>query len=254
MVTLPSDKVCLITGASRGIGEGIARRLAHGKYRIAVTGRSLDDLARVAKDTGAISFACDLTDGSSLARTVQQIEATMGPIDVLINNAGLAESVSLADTTDDIWQRTFDLNVTAAFRLCRAIVPTMASRGWGRVVNVASNAGLRGYSYTSAYCASKHAVVGLTRALAVEFARSGVTINAVCPGFVDTDMTQRSIARIAATTGRTAAQARTALEALSPQRRLMTVEEVAHAVAALIDDEAQGIHGQAIALDGGQSA
>lgn len=130
----------------------------------------------------------------------------------------------------------------------------MAKRRWGRVVNVASNAGLRGYAYTAAYCASKHALVGLTRSLAVEYARSGVTINAVCPGFVDTDMAARSVERISATTKRSADDARAALEALSPQRRLMTADEVAHAVWSLLPHEARGIHGQCIAIDGGQTA
>jgi NAD(P)-dependent dehydrogenase (short-subunit alcohol dehydrogenase family) len=130
----------------------------------------------------------------------------------------------------------------------------MAKRGWGRVVNVASNAGLRGYAYTSAYCASKHAVVGLTRALAVEVARTGVTVNAVCPGFVDTEMSTRAAENIARTTKRDADAARAALEALSPQRRLMTADEVAHVVWSLIPHDARGIHGQCIALDGGQTA
>ena len=184
----------------------------------------------------------------------QRVEATLGPVDVLVNNAGLAESVPFERTTDAVWERAMALNVTAPFRLCRRLVPAMAARGWGRVVNVASNAGLRGYAYTAAYCASKHALVGLTRAVAVEYARSGVTVNAVCPGFVDTDMAARSVERIASSTKRTHDQARAALEALSPQKRLMTVDEVAHAVWSLIPHEARGIHGQAIALDGGQTA
>jgi NAD(P)-dependent dehydrogenase (short-subunit alcohol dehydrogenase family) len=173
-------------------------------------------------------------------------------VDVLVNNAGVAESAPLARTSDASWSRAIDVNVTAVFRLCRAVLPGMAARGWGRVITVASNAGLTGYAYTSAYCASKHAVVGLTRALAAEFARKGVTVNAVCPGFVDTEMTERAVANIVATTGRDAVEARAALAGLSPQKRLMTPDEVAHAVFALVPHEARGINGQAIALDGGQ--
>jgi 3-hydroxybutyrate dehydrogenase len=169
----------------------------------------------------------------------------------LVNNAGIAESAPLARTDDAIWDRTMALNVTAAFSLCRAVMPEMARRGPGRVVNIASNAGLRGYAYTSAYCASKHALVGLTRALAVEFARTGVTVNAVCPGFVDTAMSERAAGNIERATGR---DGREALAALSPQKRMMTPEEVAHAVWSFLPYEARGITGQCIALDGGQTA
>jgi NAD(P)-dependent dehydrogenase (short-subunit alcohol dehydrogenase family) len=181
-----------------------------------------------------------------------EVEQQLGPIDALVNNAGVAHSVSLAKTTDQLWHDTFAINVWPVFRLCRALVPSMAKRGWGRVINIASNAGLTGYAYTSAYCASKHAVVGFTRAIAAEFARTNVSINAICPGFVETDMSARTIERIVATTGRSEAQAREAIESLSPQHRLMDVDEVAHLTRCLLAESARGIHGQAIALDGGQ--
>lgn len=247
-------RVALVTGGGRGIGEAIAHRLAREGLRVAVLGRSEEELTRVAGAVQGLAVPCDLTDEAALETAVQRVEAALGPVEVLVNNAGLAESVPFDRTTDAVWERAMALNVTAPFRLCRRLVPAMAARGWGRVVNVASNAGLRGYAYTAAYCASKHALVGLTRAVAVEYARSGVTVNAVCPGFVDTDMAARSVERIASSTKRSADQARAALEALSPQRRLMTVDEVAHAVWSLIPHEARGIHGQAIALDGGQTA
>lgn len=247
-------RVALVTGGGRGIGEAVARRLARDGLRVAVMGRSVDELTRVAAEITGFAAPCDVTDPTALDAAVARVESDFGPVDVLVNNAGLAESLPFERTDDAAWERAMALNVTAPFRLCRRLVPAMAKRRWGRVVNVASNAGLRGYAYTAAYCASKHALVGLTRALAVEFARSGVTVNAVCPGFVDTDMAARSVERIAATTKRSADDARAALEALSPQRRLMTVDEVAHAVAALLPHEARGIHGQCIALDGGQTA
>ena len=145
------------------------------------------------------------------------------------------------------------MNLEAPFRLCRAVVPGMVERGFGRVIFIASNAGLTGYAYTSAYCASKHGVIGLCRALAVELARSGVTVNAICPGFVDTPMAQAAVDTIARTTGRDPAQARQALERLSPQRRLIEPAEVVHAVRSLLPEAARGINGHALALDGGQT-
>ena len=230
------------------------RRLSAAGLHVVVSGRDVAALDAVANDIAGVAIPADLSDRSAAEVLVRTVEREVGPIAVLVNNAGIAESAPLARTDDAIWDRTMALNVTAAFSLCRAVMPEMARRGPGRVVNIASNAGLRGYAYTSAYCASKHALVGLTRALAVEFASKGVSINAVCPGFVDTEMSARSVAKISATTKRSAEEARAALEALSPQRRLMTVEEVAHAVWSLVPHEARGIHGQCIALDGGQTA
>lgn len=247
-----AGRVALVTGGSRGIGAAIARRLAREGLRVAVLGRARDELERVAAETGGLALVADVTDSISLLGAAREAERVLGPIEVLVNNAGVAESAPLAEVSDEAWARAFAVNVTPVFVLCRALLPEMVQRGWGRVVNVASNAGLTGYAYTAAYCASKHAVVGLTRALAVEFARSGVTINAVCPGFVDTDMATRAAHRIAQRTGRSETDARRALEALSPQRRLMSPDEVAHAVFSLLPHEARGIHGQAIVLDGGQ--
>ena len=245
------NRVALVTGGGRGIGESIARRLASEGLRVAVVGRSAAELERVAGEVGGFAVVADVTDTAAIAEAVRAVEAGLGPVDVLVNNAGIAESAPLERTTDEVWSRTMAVNVTAPFALSRAVAPGMAKRGWGRVINVASNAGLRGYAYTSAYCASKHALVGLTRALAVEYARAGVTFNAVCPGFVETEMTTRAVERIQKTTGRDASTARAALEALSVQKRLMTPEEVAHAVFMLVPHEARGINGQAIGLDGG---
>lgn len=245
-------RVALVTGGSRGVGAAVARRLAAAGHRVAVLGRDLEALQAVAREIDGLAVTCDLSDASRLAPALAQVEEALGAPSILVQNAGIASSYPLAKTTDAIWAQTLEVNVTAPFRVARALVPAMTKKGWGRVIHVASNAGLTGYAYTSAYCASKHALVGFTRALAAEVAKTGVTVNAVCPGFIDTDMTTRTIAKIVETTGRSAAEARATLEALSPQKRLIEVDEVAHVVAMLCEDGARGINGQAIAIDGGQ--
>ncbi len=247
-----SGKTALVTGGGRGIGRAIAERLSASGARVVVTGRTLADLDEVAKAIGGVAVEVDLADRASLARALERIASSAPAVDILVNNAGIAESATFDRTTDEMWDRTFEVNVTSAFALCRALVPGMIARGWGRVVNVASNAGRIGYAYTSAYCASKHALVGLTRALASEIARSGVTVNAVCPGWVETRMSAEAASRIADKTGRSAEQASGALAAMSPQRRLLEASEIAHLVHALCAHEARGIHGQAIPIDGGQ--
>jgi NAD(P)-dependent dehydrogenase (short-subunit alcohol dehydrogenase family) len=177
--------------------------------------------------------------------------AEVGRIDILVNNAGMAESASLERTTDAIWDRVMELDATAPFRVTRALVPAMVKAGWGRVVNIASNAGVSGYGYTAAYCAAKHAMVGMTRALAIDLGRTGVTINALCPGWVDTALAGEAVARIADKTKKSLADARAVLEAMSPQRRMIQPDEVAHAAVMLCAEAARGIHGQTIVIDGG---
>lgn len=251
-MTLPAGRVALVTGGGKGLGAAIAQRLAKEGLRVAVLGREEAALARVAEPIAGLPLVADVTDAASTQRALARLRETWGPPSVLVQNAGVASSAPLASTTDEEWGRAFEVNVTAPFRVARALLPDMARAGFGRVVHVASTAGLTGYAYTSAYTASKHALVGLTRALAAEFARAGVTINAVCPGFLDTEMTARTIANIAAKTKRSEVDARRALEEQSPQRRLFDVQEVAHVIAMLCADDARGIHGQAISICGGQ--
>ncbi|HEX5062865.1 MAG TPA: SDR family NAD(P)-dependent oxidoreductase [Kofleriaceae bacterium] len=243
-----AGKLALVTGGGRGIGAACAHGLAAAGAKVIVCGRSQPDLERVAKEIGGTAIVADLADRAATDRMLLELP---GRIDVLVNNAGVAESAALDRTNDELWDRILEIDATAPFRVIRALVPAMVKAGWGRVINIASNAGVSGYGYSSAYCAAKHAMVGFTRALAIDLARTGVTINALCPGWVHTKMSDEAVARIAAKTGRSADEARASLEAMSPQRRMIEPEEVAHATVMLCAEASRGIHGQTIVIDGG---
>jgi NAD(P)-dependent dehydrogenase (short-subunit alcohol dehydrogenase family) len=246
MEQILAGKLALVTGGGRGIGAAIARTLAAAGARVMVCGRTKADLDAIAKEIGGVAVSVDLAD----RKATDAMLASAGHVDVLVNNAGVAESAALERTTDEMWDRILELDVTAAFRVTRALAPAMIKAGFGRIINVASNAGVSGYGYSTAYCAAKHAMVGMTRALAIDLARTGVTINALCPGWVETQLAEEAVTRIAAKTGRSLDEARTALAQMSPQRRMITPDEVAHAALALCGHGARGIHGQTIVIDG----
>jgi NAD(P)-dependent dehydrogenase (short-subunit alcohol dehydrogenase family) len=247
-----TGKTALVTGGGRGIGRAIAEALAAAGARVVVTGRREGDIDAVAAAIHGVSIPADLGHRALVDALVERVHKDVGHVDILVNNAGVAESAPYDRTSDEAWDKTLHLNVTVPFLLTRAFVPAMTKNRWGRVINVASNAGRVGYAYTSAYCASKHALVGLTRALAAELAKTGVTVNAVCPGWVRTDMAAEAAQRIADKTKRTREEAEATLAAMSPQNRLFDPDEVAHVVVALCGDGARGVHGQAIPIDGGQ--
>ena len=254
-----ADRTAFITGGGRGIGRAVALAFAREGARVFVAARTASEVGRVAEEVragcGEASAAhapCDVSDPRSVeAAFAAAREFFGGPADVLVNNAGVAESSKFAETSDEFWRRHLDVNLTGTFYCMRAALPAMVGRGWGRVINVASVAGKTGAPYVAAYTASKHGVLGLTRSVALEVARTGVTVNAICPGYVDTDMTARAVENIRAKTGRSAADALEAIKRMSPQQRLVTPEEVAALALLLASDDGRGITGQAINVDGG---
>jgi NAD(P)-dependent dehydrogenase (short-subunit alcohol dehydrogenase family) len=251
-----SGKHAMVTGGGRGIGAAIAAALAREGATVSVLGRDAARLAgqveALGGDIRAQAVPVDVTDEASVGAAFAAVRERFGRVDVLVNNAGQAESAPLAKTNVALWQRMLAVNLTGTFLCTREALPEMTKRGSGRIVNVASTAGLLGYAYVSAYCAAKHGVIGLTRALALEAAKSGVTVNAVCPGYTETDIVQDAVANIAAKTGKSEAEARAALVARNPQGRMVQPDEVANAVLWLCLPGSEAITGQAIAIAGGE--
>lgn len=250
----------VVTGGGRGIGAAVARRLAEAGAAVVVSARSEAEIRAVAeeirRDGGrAAALVCDVTVPEQVAELAREAASWLAeeglPADVLVNNAGAAGSAPVTKLSLDEWNRLFAVNATSTFLCTRALLPGMLECGWGRIVNVASVAALSGGRYMAAYAASKHAALGFTRCVAAEVAGEGVTVNAICPGYVDTPMTAESVARIARKTGRSEGEALASLLATNPQGRLIEPDEVAEQVLALCTEGARGINGQAIVIDGG---
>jgi NAD(P)-dependent dehydrogenase (short-subunit alcohol dehydrogenase family) len=234
----------------------VARVLAGAGAAVVVAARSLDELERVTAEIRvaggrAAAVVCDVTSVASVRAAFAGARAAFDRVDILVNNAGIAESAPLASVDEEMWQRHLDVNLSGTYRCTREALPAMIERGFGRVINMASMAGRVGGAYISAYSASKHGVLGFTRSIALEVAAKGVTVNAICPGYVETGMSRAAVSRIARTTGRTEAEALETLESTSPQHRLIAPAEVASVALFLASRDAHGITGQAIGVDGG---
>lgn len=252
------DRIALITGGGRGIGRAVAWSFAREGASLALCSRTSAEVERVRDEIRAELGAdvmygvCDVSDPQGVAKFFLTAYNGLGRHpDILVNNAGIAESAPLVKTTDELWDKHIAINLSGTFYCTRAALPQMIERGWGRIINIASIAGKTGAPYVSAYTASKHGVLGLTRSVALEVAKRGITVNAICPGYVETEMAERAIETIKSKTGRSEMEARSALEQMSPQNRLVTPEEVAALALLLASEEGRGITGQAINVDGG---
>jgi NAD(P)-dependent dehydrogenase (short-subunit alcohol dehydrogenase family) len=253
MTTGLDGRHAVVTGGGRGIGAAIAAALAAAGARVTLMGRNEAQLhARAAQLAVAQAVRCDVSEEASVAAAFAEASRAFGPVAILINNAGVAESAPFVRTSLELFRRMLDVNLIGTFLCSRAALPDMLEAGFGRIVNVASIAGLTGAAYVSAYCAAKHGVVGLTRALALETATKGITVNAVCPSYTDTDMARRAIANIVEKTKRSAAEAEAALVDKNPQGRLIRPDEVAATVLWLCAPGSDAITGQAIAIAGGE--
>jgi NAD(P)-dependent dehydrogenase (short-subunit alcohol dehydrogenase family) len=250
------DRIALVTGGGRGIGRAIALAFAREGAHVAVTARTDAEIEGVAAEIRAVgrkalAVPCDVGERAQVDEAVRRVVDGLGPVEILVNGAGVAVSAKLLDTDDALWERHLRVNLTGAFLVTRAVLRGMLDARWGRIINIASIAGRQGYPYVAAYTASKHGLLGLTRALAQEVVTAGVTVNAICPGYVATELTWASARNIQKRTGRAFDEAVQSLAAYSPQKRLIEPEEVAALAVLLASDDARGVTAQAWNVDGG---
>ena len=255
-MTESNGKTVLVTGAARGIGKAIALAFATEKNRVVITGRTaaaIENVAAELRASGAevLASTCDVTDKPQVDHLRHEVEKHFGAVEILVNNVGIAPAAGFLEMPDNLWDEVMRVNVSAAYNCCKTFLPAMVGARWGRIVNIASTVARVAYAEISAYATSKHAILGLTRALAIETARSGVTVNAICPGYVNTELTRENAQRLAAKRGKSVDEALSLMATSCPQRRLIEPEEVAYVTLVLASDRARGITGQAIQVDGG---
>ncbi|MCB0310862.1 MAG: SDR family oxidoreductase [Bdellovibrionales bacterium] len=254
-----AGKHAVVTGAGRGIGARIAHRLAENGANLTLLGRSLSGLESTAADLRAAAkievncLACDVSQSAQVEASFQAATEQLGAVSVLVNNAGQAESAPLVKTDEKLWQNLIDVNLLGVFLCTRAVLPQMISQKSGRIINIASTAGLRGYPYVAAYCAAKHGVIGLTRSVALEVVKHGITVNAVCPGFTKTDLLEESVKNVANLSGRSQPEVEQEFLKNLPQGRFIEPDQIASAVIWLSLSEQSSVTGQTIAIAGGES-
>jgi len=251
-----SQKIVLVTGASGGLGRALAEAFARHRYRVVLTARNrkrLDEAAEEMARNGAqiLAVPCDIRRRDQARRLGEEITRRWGAVQILVNNAGIAKAVNFTDMPDELWDDHLETNLTGAYNCCRVFLPAMLQAKWGRIINIASTAAKVGYSHVSAYTASKHGLLGLTRSLALETARHGVTVNAICPGYVDDERTRENARVMAETSGKPVHEVLAMFAASSPQNRLIAPEEVASLALLMASEKLAGMTGQAVNVDGG---